>query len=129
MPRIHNEGFISNKDFEGPSKVRGTTHLWGLKVHKCMAQECVSHQSIGLLAGAGPWELLVYSRVGVGLTGVLIVGLSVLAALGLCSLFGMWATLIILEVRPASLHSECYKLHQGLASAAACLDMPAPVKP
>ena len=46
------------------------------------------------------------SRVGVGLTGVLIVGLSVLAALGLCSLFGMWATLIILEVDP--LYDPCH---------------------
>lgn len=52
-----------------------------------------------LPAGAPSWAVLVYSRVGVGLTGVMIVGLSVLAALGLCSLFGMWATLIILEVR------------------------------
>lgn len=52
-----------------------------------------------LPAGSSSWAVLVYSRVGVGLTGVMIVGLSVLAALGLCSLFGMWATLIILEVR------------------------------
>lgn len=52
-----------------------------------------------LPAGTSPWAVMVYSRVGVGLTGVMIVGLSVLAALGLCSLFGMWATLIILEVR------------------------------
>ncbi|DBB06657.1 TPA: hypothetical protein ACH3X1_012171 [Trebouxia sp. C0004] len=51
-------------------------------------------------AGSSSWAVLVYSRVGVGLTGVLIVGLSVLAALGICSLFGMWATLIILEVIP-----------------------------
>lgn len=51
-----------------------------------------------LPAGSSSWAVLVYSRVGVGLTGVMIVGLSVLAALGLCSLFGMWATLIILEV-------------------------------
>ena len=51
-----------------------------------------------LPAGASSWAVLIYSRVGVGLTGVMIVGLSVLAALGLCSLFGMWATLIILEV-------------------------------
>lgn len=52
-----------------------------------------------LPVGSSSWAVLVYSRVGVGLTGVMIVGLSVLAALGLCSLFGMWATLIILEVR------------------------------
>lgn len=52
-----------------------------------------------LPAGSSSWAVLVYSRVGVGLTGVMIVGLSVLAALGLCSLFGMWATLIILEVK------------------------------
>lgn len=52
-----------------------------------------------LPVGSSSWALLVYSRVGVGLTGVMIVGLSVLAAFGLCSLFGMWATLIILEVR------------------------------
>lgn len=51
-----------------------------------------------LPAGSSSWAVLVYSRVGVGLTGVMIVGLSVLAALGICSLFGMWATLIILEV-------------------------------
>ena len=60
--------------------------------------------------GVSPWAVLVYSRVGVGLTGVMIVGLSVLAALGLCSLFGMWATLIILEVCcivPCRAHSVC----------------------
>ena len=83
--------------------LRSTSSL--LKDQKRKAcTKCLSDHRVELLAGAGPGGLLVYSRVGVGLTGVLIVGLSVLAALGLCSLFGMWATLIILEVRATSLH-------------------------
>ena len=68
-------------------------------------------------AGSSSWTVLVYSRVGVGLTGVLIVGLSVLAALGICSLFGMWATLIILEASMlyCALIADCSSEHTLVA--------------
>ena len=68
-------------------------------------------------AGSSSWAVLVYSRVGVGLTGVLIVGLSVLAALGICSLFGMWATLIILEASMlfCALIADCSPEHTLVA--------------
>ena len=62
-----------------------------------------------------------YSRVGVGLTGVLVVGLSVLAALGVCSLFGMWATLIILEVGPASVMTVVSFTFCSCSSCAYCV--------
>ena len=52
-----------------------------------------------LPAGAHPAALLVTGRLGLGFGGVVIVAASVLAALGLCSLCGMWSTLIIMEVR------------------------------
>lgn len=42
---------------------------------------------------------MVRSRAGLGLAGVCIVLCSVLGALGICSLFGLWGTLIIMEVR------------------------------
>ena len=45
-------------------------------------------------------QLFVLSRAGLGLGGVLIVAASVAGALGLCSWFGMWSTLIIMEVIP-----------------------------
>ena len=66
-------------------------------------------------AGSSSWAVLVYSRVGVGLTGVMIVGLSVLAALGICSLFGMWATLIILEACFSALIAD-YSLEHTLVA-------------
>ena len=50
-------------------------------------------------AGARPWAVLVTGRASLGLGGVLIVVAAVAGALGLCSLFGMWSTLIIMEVR------------------------------
>lgn len=37
---------------------------------------------------------------GLGAAGVLIVAASVGGALGLCSMFGMWSTLIVMEVIP-----------------------------
>jgi hypothetical protein len=37
---------------------------------------------------------------GLGAAGVLIVAASVAGALGLCSMFGMWSTLIVMEVIP-----------------------------
>ena len=56
-----------------------------------------------LPAGARPWAVLVTGRASLGLGGVAIVLAAVAGALGLCSLFGMWSTLIIMEVRPAHL--------------------------
>ena len=56
-----------------------------------------------LPAGARPWAVLVTGRASLGLGGVAIVLAAVAGALGLCSLFGMWSTLIIMEVRPADL--------------------------
>ncbi|EIE26672.1 multidrug efflux transporter AcrB transmembrane domain-containing protein [Coccomyxa subellipsoidea C-169] len=50
--------------------------------------------------GASPLAVLVTGRVSLGLGGVLIVAGAVAGALGLCSLFGMWSTLIIMEVIP-----------------------------
>ncbi|KAK9823955.1 hypothetical protein WJX72_006638 [[Myrmecia] bisecta] len=50
--------------------------------------------------GGGPLQLLVYSRLSLGLGGVLMVAAAVLGALGVCSLLGVWATLIIMEVIP-----------------------------
>lgn len=43
-------------------------------------------------------HVFVLSRAALGLGGVLIVAASVAGALGLCSMFGMWSTLIIMEV-------------------------------
>ena len=62
-----------------------------------------------LPAGARPWAALVTGRASLGLGGVLIVLAAVAGALGLCSLFGMWSTLIIMEAspRPPALHVEC----------------------
>ena len=48
-------------------------------------------------SGARPWAVLVTGRASLGLGGVVIVLAAVAAALGLCSLFGMWSTLIIME--------------------------------
>ena len=48
-------------------------------------------------AGARPWAVLVTGRASLGLGGVLIVLAAVAGALGLCSLFGMWSTLILME--------------------------------
>eukprot|EP00883_Tetradesmus_obliquus_P007421 jgi/Sobl393_1/18043/SZX70998.1 len=45
-------------------------------------------------------QLFVLSRAALGAGGVLIVAGSVAGAMGLCSLFGMWSTLIIMEVIP-----------------------------
>ncbi|KAF8057679.1 NPC1 [Scenedesmus sp. PABB004] len=45
-------------------------------------------------------QLFVLSRAGLGAAGVAIVAASVAGGLGLCSLFGMWSTLIIMEVIP-----------------------------
>ena len=56
-----------------------------------------------LPADARPWAVLVTGRASLGLGGVAIVLAAVASALGLCSLFGMWSTLIIMEVRPAHL--------------------------
>ena len=57
-------------------------------------------------AGARPWAVLVTGRASLGLGGVLIVLAAVAGALGLCSLFGMWSTLIIMEAssEPSALH-------------------------
>lgn len=52
-----------------------------------------------LPARARPWALLVTGRLGLGLGGVLCVVGAVSGALGLCSLLGMPASLIMLEVR------------------------------
>ena len=52
-------------------------------------------------AGARPWAVLVTGRASLGLGGVVIVLAAVAGALGLCSLFGMWSTLIIMEVGSA----------------------------
>ena len=54
-------------------------------------------------AGARPWAVLVTGRASLGLGGVLIVLAAVAGALGLCSLFGMWSTLIIMEVGASAL--------------------------
>ncbi|CAL8466999.1 g6535 [Coccomyxa elongata] len=53
-----------------------------------------------LPGGASPLAVLVTGRVSLGLGGVSIVAGAVAGALGLCSLFGMWSTLIIMEVIP-----------------------------
>ena len=53
-------------------------------------------------AGARPWAVLVTGRTSLGLGGVLIVLAAVAGALGLCSLFGMWSTLIIMEASSLS---------------------------
>eukprot|EP00775_Hariotina_reticulata_P001814 gene1814-2147_t len=45
-------------------------------------------------------QLFVLSRASLGAGGVLIVAGSVAGALGLCSMMGMWSTLIIMEVIP-----------------------------
>ncbi|KAF6262418.1 multidrug efflux transporter AcrB transmembrane domain-containing protein [Scenedesmus sp. NREL 46B-D3] len=45
-------------------------------------------------------QLFVLSRAALGAGGVVIVAGSVAGAVGLCSLFGMWSTLIIMEVIP-----------------------------
>eukprot|EP00878_Enallax_costatus_P015127 GHUV01015839.1.p1 GENE.GHUV01015839.1~~GHUV01015839.1.p1 ORF type:complete len:1041 (+),score=174.75 GHUV01015839.1:474-3596(+) len=45
-------------------------------------------------------QLFVLSRASLGAGGVLIVACSVAGAMGLCSMFGMWSTLIIMEVIP-----------------------------
>eukprot|EP00798_Chlamydomonas_sp_ICE-L_P025324 gene25325-10979_t len=45
-------------------------------------------------------EVLILSRVSLGVGGVLIVAASVAASLGIISLFGCWCTLIIMEVIP-----------------------------
>ena len=52
-----------------------------------------------LPAGARPWALLVTGRIGLGIGGVAIVIGAVAGALGLVSLLGMPASLIMLEVR------------------------------
>jgi len=44
--------------------------------------------------------LLRHAAPGLGAGGVLIVAASVGGALGLCSMFGMWSTLIVMEVIP-----------------------------
>lgn len=45
-------------------------------------------------------QLFVLSRASLGAGGVVIVAGSVAGAMGLCSMFGMWSTLIIMEVIP-----------------------------
>lgn len=65
-------------------------------------------------AGVRPLAVLVTGRVSLGLGGVLIVVGAVTGALGLCSLFGMWSTLIIMEVRsapPACLVPTVFAFH------------------
>ena len=58
-------------------------------------------------AGARPWAALVTGRASLGLGGVLIVLAAVAGALGLCSLFGMWSTLIIMEASPVPFCFAC----------------------
>ena len=53
-------------------------------------------------SGARPWAVLVTGRASLGLGGVVIVLAAVAGALGLCSLFGMWSTLIIMEASPSA---------------------------
>jgi len=53
-------------------------------------------------SGARPWAVLVTGRASLGLGGVIIVLAAVAGALGLCSLFGMWSTLIIMEASPSA---------------------------
>jgi hypothetical protein len=66
-------------------------------------------------AGARPLAVLVTGRASLGLGGVLIVVGAVAGALGLCSLFGMWSTLIIMEVRaPRLFRSAPDWAHQNL---------------
>ena len=65
-----------------------------------------------ILAGARPWAVVVTGRASLGLGGVLIVVAAVAGALGLCSLFGMWSTLIIMEVGAEALPGQ-----QGLSNA------------
>ncbi len=65
--------------------------------------------------GASPLAVLVTGRVSLGLGGVLIVAGAVAGALGLCSLFGMWSTLIIIEVR-----TPCMQYSHGTALVVAC---------
>lgn len=52
------------------------------------------------LAPLLPAPRLPFSRVGLGMGGVLIVASSVAGALGLVSALGLWSTLIIMEVIP-----------------------------
>ncbi len=55
--------------------------------------------ALGTLPHRPSWrDVLVHSRAALGLGGVLIVGASVVGALGLCSAFGLWSALINLEV-------------------------------
>eukprot|EP00879_Flechtneria_rotunda_P012269 GHRR01012815.1.p1 GENE.GHRR01012815.1~~GHRR01012815.1.p1 ORF type:complete len:1130 (+),score=344.72 GHRR01012815.1:967-4356(+) len=59
--------------------------------------------ALALAALPPPQQLLqvfVLSRASLGAGGVLIVASSVAGSLGLCSMFGMWSTLIIMEVIP-----------------------------
>ena len=66
-------------------------------------------------AGARPWAVLVTGRASLGLGGVLIVLAAVAGALGLCSLFGMWSTLIIMEASPRPCwlaYGMCTMLHK-----------------
>ena len=53
--------------------------------------------SLSLQCSAG---IFVSSRIGLGLVGVILVGISVVAALGLLSYMRIKATLIIIEVVP-----------------------------
>ena len=64
-------------------------------------------------ADARPWAVLVTGRASLGLGGVLIVLAAVAGALGLCSLFGMWSTLIIMEARLATSGSRFYDVRSG----------------
>ena len=53
-------------------------------------------------SGSRPWAVLVTGRASLGLGGVVIVLAAVAGALGLCSLSGMWSTLIIMEASPSA---------------------------
>ena len=85
----------------------------GLSHHACAAQVVASYGAmlayialaLGYLpAGARPWALLVTGRLSLGLGGVLIVARArSRARWAWCSLLGMPASLIMLEVRPAGL--------------------------
>lgn len=65
----------------------GVWYTGSITTHRCFILQCSG-------------EILVHSRIGLGLLGVILVGISVVAALGLLSYMRVKATLIIIEVVP-----------------------------
>lgn len=59
----------------------------------------LAYIAVALSKGGGSCsDMAIHSRVGLGVAGVALVGVAVLAAMGLCALLGVWSTLIIMEV-------------------------------